>query len=199
MLTVEGLETWYGGVQALRGVSFHVQRGELLTIVGANGVGKSTLLNTIAGLLKPKAGKILFEGTEVQNQPAEDMVRKGVVLVPERRRIFAELSVLDNLILGAYHRYRKDKRAISGEIDRVYTIFPILKKYAHRLAGTLSGGEQQMLAIGRGLMANPKLILLDEPSLGLAPLVVKEIMAVLASLKDLGVTIILVEQIPGRA
>ncbi|MHB1405855.1 MAG: ABC transporter ATP-binding protein [Desulfitobacteriaceae bacterium] len=194
MLIVKDLQTWYGRIQALRGVTFHVEEGEILAVIGANGVGKSTLLNTIAGLIQPREGKVLLEGKEVQGRPAEEMVQKGVILVPERRRIFQDLSVYDNLILGGYHRFRRDRKEIPGDVQQVYTIFPILEKYAHRSAGTLSGGEQQMLAIGRGLMAKPKIILLDEPSLGLAPLLVKEIMSVLAELNRIGVTVILVEQ-----
>ena len=194
MITVSNLETWYGQIQALRGVSFQVQRGELLAIVGANGVGKSTLLNSIAGLLKPQTGEIRLEGQAIQGLPAEKLVELGISLVPERRQVFPDLTVKDNLLLGAYHRYRQQKQEITGDMENVYRIFPPLQKLADKPAGALSGGEQQMVAIGRGMMSRPKVMLLDEPSLGLAPLVVKEIMGILTYLKTTGVTVLLVEQ-----
>jgi len=181
-------------VQALRELSLDVGEGELLAIMGANGAGKSTLLGALAGLVKPAGGEILLKGRSINGKSPEYIVRQGVSLVPERREIFSSLSVLDNLMLGAYHRYRTEKDAVSGDLKEILEIFPALKGKEQEPAGSLSGGLQQMLAIGRGLMARPALLLLDEPSVGLAPLIVREIMFTLAQLKDTGVTIILVEQ-----
>ncbi len=194
MLLVRGLETCYGRIQVLRGVTLSVNPGEIVAIIGANGAGKSTFLNTVAGLHPPLAGEVLLEGRPVHGLPAEEVVRRGISLVPERRQVFDALSVADNLLLGAYHRYRRSGKELSGDIARIFEVFPFLRGKERRLAGTLSGGEQQMLAIGRGLMARPKLLLLDEPSLGLAPLVVREILRILVELKRNGTTILLVEQ-----
>lgn len=194
MLKINKLDVYHDYVQALRGLSLHAKEGELLAIIGANGAGKSTLLETVAGLNKPVTGDILLNGKSIGGKPPEYIVRQGISLVPERREIFDSLSVLDNLMLGAYHRYRSNKATLSNDVKGILEIFPALKGRERELAGTLSGGLQQMLAIGRGLMARPKLLLLDEPSIGLAPLVVREIMSSLTQLKNAGVTIILVEQ-----
>lgn len=194
MLTVKNLVVSHGWVQALNRVSLHTAAGELLAVLGANGAGKSTLLGAIAGLYRPAEGEIRLDGRPLTGSPPDVVVRHGVSLVPERREIFHTLSVLDNLLLGAYHRRRTAKEALLSEVKEVLEIFPALKGRERETAGTLSGGLQQMLAIGRGLMAHPRILLLDEPSVGLAPLVVKEIMATLRQLKDSGVTIVLVEQ-----
>lgn len=194
MLSVTNLEVFHGYVQALKGLSFEVKPGELLTVLGANGAGKSTLLGTIAGLNRPAAGEILLKGQPINGQTPGQIVRKGISLVPENREIFFGLSVLDNLLLGAFHRYRKDKKTVLNDVREVLELFPALKGREKDPAGSLSGGLQQMLAIGRGLMAKPLLLLLDEPSVGLAPLVVREIMSILQELKNTGVTIVLVEQ-----
>lgn len=194
MLKIKGLEVYHGWVQALRGLSIHVAEGEMVAVLGANGAGKSTLLGTLAGLYRPQKGEINLKGAAVAGRPPEYMVRRGISLVPERREIFNSLTVLDNLLLGAYHRYRSGKEEVLGDIKQVLELFPSLKGREGHPAGALSGGLQQMLAIGRGLMARPSLLLLDEPSVGLAPLVVREIMSTLADLKKTGVTIILVEQ-----
>ncbi|WP_018133129.1 ABC transporter ATP-binding protein [Effusibacillus pohliae] len=195
MLRVEGIHTYHGYLHVLKGVDFHVRQGEIFAIVGSNGAGKSTLMGSLAGVYPPRTGSILFEGERISGDSVESIVRKGICLVPERRQIFDSLSVRENLLLGAYHRYRNEKRQVLADLERVLAIFPKLQELLDRPGGLLSGGEQQMLAIGRGMMANPKLILLDEPSLGLAPLIVKSIMGVLKQLRDeLGVTVILVEQ-----
>jgi len=194
LLEIRGLNVYHGWVQALRELSLDVSESELLAIMGANGAGKSTLLGTLAGLHRPAGGEILLRGRKITGKSPEHIVRQGVSLVPERREIFNSLSVLDNLVLGAYHRYRGNKEAVSDDVKEILEIFPALKGKEQEPAGTLSGGLQQMLAIGRGLMARPSLLLLDEPSAGLAPLVVREIMSTLAQLKKTGVTIILVEQ-----
>lgn len=194
MLKIKGLEVYHGWVQALRGLSLHVSEGEMVAVLGANGAGKSTLLGALAGLYRPKNGEILVKDKSVAGRPPEYMVRQGVSLVPERREIFNSLTVLDNLLLGAYHRYRSGKDEVAGDVKNVLDLFPALKGREGDPAGALSGGLQQMLAIGRGLMARPGVLLLDEPSVGLAPLVVREIMSTLADLKKTGVTIILVEQ-----
>lgn len=194
MLEINRLDVYHGYVQAVRGLSLQVQEGVLLAIVGANGAGKSTLLETLAGLHRPAGGDILLKGKSIAGKSPEYIVKQGISLVPERREIFHSLSVQDNLLLGAYHRYRSDKKEIAGDIEDVLELFPALRGRERDLAGGLSGGLQQMLAIGRGLMARPKLLLLDEPSIGLAPLVVREIMSSLKKLKNAGVTIVLVEQ-----
>jgi branched-chain amino acid transport system ATP-binding protein len=194
MLKIINLETFHSKIQVLKNVSLNVEKGEIVAIIGANGAGKSTLLGTIAGIYRPKTGRIFVGTKQISNLPAEKVVRNGVSLVPERRQVFHSLSIIDNLRLGAYHRYKTDKQDIEKDIEKILLLFPTLQGREQQLAGTLSGGEQQMLAIGRGLMAKPKVLLLDEPSLGLAPLVIKEIFGVLVSLKKMGATILMVEQ-----
>lgn len=195
MLQLENVNTFYGKIQALRGVSLQVQDGELVALIGANGAGKTTLLNTISGTLPSRSGQIIFDGKPIQRTEAEAIVRLGISHVPERRQIFATMTVEENLLLGAYTRYGKAKNAdIQSDLARMYTLFPILKERAKQTAGTFSGGQQQMLAVARGLMSHPRLLLLDEPSLGLAPLVVQEIFRAISELRNQGVTILLVEQ-----
>jgi len=194
MLKLEGVNTYYGRIQALRDISLEVAAGEIVAVIGPNGAGKTTLLNTISGVTVARRGRILFRGRPVGDRSPEDIVRLGVSQVPERRQIFGTMSVLDNLLLGAYHRYRRDGKAIPADIDAVFEIFPRLQERRDQAAGTMSGGEQQMLALGRAWMARPKLLLMDEPSLGLAPLLVKEIFRVSGQLRQQGMTILLVEQ-----
>ncbi|HMH75812.1 MAG TPA: ABC transporter ATP-binding protein [Candidatus Udaeobacter sp.] len=196
MLEVTGLSARYGAVAALRDVSLEVRAGELVALIGANGAGKSTLLRAIAGLVAPAAGRVALDGRDVTGQAPEAMIRAGVALVPERRRVFAPLTVLDNLELGGYAlpRGRDFRSRLEAGVEEAYRLFPVLRRRRDQLAGTLSGGEQQMLAIGRALMTRPRLLLCDEPSLGLAPLVVAEIMRLLSSLREAGTTILLVEQ-----
>jgi branched-chain amino acid transport system ATP-binding protein len=194
LLKIKNLSVYYGYVHAIKDVSLEVKEGELLVILGANGAGKSTLLGTAAGLIKPAVGDIIFKGQPITGQTSERIVSKGISLIPEKREIFTSLTVLDNLLLGAYHRYRKNKEVLRNDVREILEIFPALKGRERDLAGSLSGGLQQMLAIGRGLMSRPALLLLDEPSVGLAPLIVQEIMAILVRLKTKGVTIVLVEQ-----
>lgn len=193
-LQVEGLDVRYGGVQALHGVDLEVREGELVTVIGANGAGKSSLLGAIVGIVPKHAGRVTFEGRDISAHSPEDLVGRGVTLVPERRELFAALSVRDNLQLGAFHRYRKRDREVEGDLERVFETFPRLAERQRQLAGTMSGGEQQMLAMGRAMMASPRLLLLDEPSLGLAPLIVEEIFNVVAKLRDSGATVLLIEQ-----
>ena len=192
MLTVEGASVFYGNAQALWEVSFSVNKGEIVTIVGANGAGKTTTLRMLAGLLRPASGRVTFEGQDVTALPPNQMVARGVVLVPEARQLWPAMTVLENLELGAY--LRPARRVRRETLDRVFAMFPVLKKRIRQKAGTLSGGEQQMCAIGRGLMAQPRLLLLDEPALGLAPLLVREVFASLTAIRQQGVTIVLVEQ-----
>ncbi len=195
MLAVEGVVAGYGRVQVLHGVSVQVRRGEIVTLNGPNGAGKTTLLNTIMGVTTRRDGRISLGDRDLAGVGPERMVHLGVGYVPERRQIFASMTVLDNLWLGAYHRFRREeRRTILQDMERVYAIFPILRERERQVAGTLSGGQQQMLALGRALMARPNLLLLDEPSLGLAPLVVAEIMRVIADLRQSGMTILLIEQ-----
>jgi branched-chain amino acid transport system ATP-binding protein len=196
LLEVRGLSARYGAVAALRDVSLEVRAGELVALIGANGAGKSTLLRTIAGLMAPSAGRVTLEGRNVTGQPPEAIIRAGIALVPERRRVFADLTVLDNLELGGYALPRGGdfRRRLDAGVEEAYRLFPVLHRRRAQLAGTLSGGEQQMLAIGRALMSRPRLLLCDEPSLGLAPLIVQEIMRLLAALREAGTTILLVEQ-----
>jgi branched-chain amino acid transport system ATP-binding protein len=195
MLAVKNIHTYHGYLHVLKGVSFELNKGEIFAIVGSNGAGKSTLLGTIAGVYRQKEGEIVYENINIGKMKVEEVVKKGVCLVPERRQIFDSLSVRDNLMLGAYHRSKESKQSIQKDIDRCYELFPKLKTMEDRPGGLLSGGEQQMLAIARGLMSNPKLMMLDEPSLGLAPLIVKDIMEILDQLrKEFQTTIILVEQ-----
>ena len=192
MLRVENLHVFYGGIHALKGVSLHVEKGEVVTIIGANGAGKSTLLNTISGFLKPKEGKVFYNDKPILGISPHKIVAMGICHVPEGRQIFANLTVRDNILMGAF--LRRDKNGIREDMEKVFKLFPRLKEREKRMAGTLSGGEQQMLAIARGLMSNPDLILLDEPSLGLAPLLVKTIFDILDEIKKMGKTILLVEQ-----
>jgi len=192
-LKIENLESYYGPIMAIRGVSLEVREGQIVTILGANGAGKTTLLKTISGVMTPAKGTIEFNGEFITGLDADAVVKKGMVHVPEGREIFPLLSVEDNINIGAY--VRKDKVKIAQDIEMVYSYFPILKQKHKQMAGTLSGGQQQMLAIGRGLMANPKIMLLDEPSLGLSPLLVEEIFTIIKRLnKEQNVTILLVEQ-----
>ncbi|MGD6816435.1 ABC transporter ATP-binding protein [Metabacillus sp. 84] len=192
MLKVEGINVYYGHIQALKEVSLEIKQGEIVTLIGANGAGKSTLLKTISGLLKPKKGSIQFENKNIQGKAAQTIVKQGISHVPEGRRIFANMSVEENLELGAY--LRKDKKGIKDDFDLVYDLFPRLQERIKQQAGTLSGGEQQMLAMGRALMARPRLLLLDEPSMGLAPLLVKTIFRIIEEINKGGTTILLVEQ-----
>ena len=195
MLRIRNLESGYGSLKVIRGISLHINPGEIVTIIGANGSGKTTLLETIAGLVRPRGGKVIFDQTDVAGMPPERIVARGCSLVPEGRQVFAAMTVRENLIIGAYSRTsRKNMDSIRDDLDRMESMFPVLKERSAQLAGTLSGGEQQMLAIARSLMARPRLIMLDEPSMGLAPLIVKNIFAVIARLRDEGNTILLVEQ-----
>ena len=191
MLSISDLHVSYGGIRALKGVSLEVKQGEIVTIIGANGAGKSTLLNSISGFLKPTKGEILYKGAKLPRRP-DLVVKSGICHVPEGRLIFANLSVTDNLALGAY--LRNDRKAVAEDIEKVFTLFPRLKEREKQIAGTLSGGEQQMLAMGRALMTNGDLVLMDEPSLGLAPLLVKTVFDIIVKFRDLGKTILLVEQ-----
>ena len=192
MLTINDINVFYGAIHAIKGVSLEVNEGEIVTLIGANGAGKSTILRTISGLLKPKTGSIQFEGQEIAGMPAHEIVKTGISQVPEGRRIFAEMSVLENLELGAFTR--KDKDGIKADMELVFERFPRLKERIGQLAGTLSGGEQQMLAMGRALMSRPRLLLLDEPSMGLAPLLIKEIFTIIQDINKTGTTVLLVEQ-----
>jgi branched-chain amino acid transport system ATP-binding protein len=195
VLRVRNLRAGFSGLEVLHGVSLHVDAGEIVTIIGANGAGKSTLLNTIAGVVRSSSGSAVFAGAEVAALAPESVAARGCVLVPEGRQLFAELSVYENLLLGAYLRVRREgKRAIEKDIRGICERFPVLAKRREQAAGTLSGGEQQMLALGRALMMQPSLLMLDEPSIGLAPLVVKEIFEVIAELRRQGRTVLLVEQ-----
>ncbi|MFU8862681.1 MAG: ABC transporter ATP-binding protein [Rhodobacterales bacterium] len=193
LLEVRNLETFYGPIMAIRGVSLEVRKGRVVTVLGANGAGKTTLLKTISGIMDPEKGKIIFDGKEIQGWEPHRVVRAGIVHVPEGREVFPLLTVEENLALGAYTR--NDRAEIARDRDLVFNYFPILAERRHQEAGTLSGGQQQMLAIGRGLMLRPQIMLLDEPSLGLSPLLTQEIFAILKRLnKDEGVTMMLVEQ-----
>ena len=195
ILEVKGVNTYYGLVQALRGVSFHVGTGEVVTLLGANGAGKTTTLNSIYGICAIAQGEVFFEGRHISGLSPEKIVAQNIGYVPEGRQLFAPLSVTDNLILGAYCRRGRDKREeIERDMESVFKLFPILGRDRKRAAGTFSGGEQQMLAIGRALMTKPKLMLLDEPSLGLAPLMIAEILRVIAEMRGQGISILLVEQ-----
>ena len=192
LLKVTDLVVSYGGIEALKGISFDVDQGQIVTLIGANGAGKSTTLRTISGLVPPKEGRIYFEGRDITDFNTQKIVETGIAMVPEGRRVFANLTVLENLRIGAY--LRKDKEVIEEDINYVYELFPRLKERSWQLAGTLSGGEQQMLAVGRAVMTRPKLIMMDEPSLGLAPLVVKDIFKIIMTLKSTGMTVLLIEQ-----
>ena len=192
MLKVENLVVSYGGIEALKGISLEVPKGQIVTLIGANGAGKSTLLRSIVGLVKPKSGQIVYNGDNITGLNSQQIVKKGLTLVPEGRRIFPNLTVLENLQIGAY--MRSDKEGIQKDIDWVYEMFPRLQERSWHMAGTLSGGEQQMLAVGRALMAKPKLVMMDEPSLGLAPLVVKGIFDIIKEINRQGITVLLIEQ-----
>ncbi len=192
MLEVKDLEVCYGVIRAVKGVSFSVEKGEVIALIGANGAGKTTILHTITGLIPAKSGSIVFEGKELTKMPAHKIVGMGMAHVPEGRRIFQELSVLENLRLGAYTR--KDKAGIRKSLEKVYARFPRLEERKNQIAGTLSGGEQQMLAMGRALMSDPRIILMDEPSMGLSPLLVSEIFDIIRVISESGTTVLLVEQ-----
>ncbi len=192
MLEVKDINVYYGAIHAIKGISLSVDEGEIVTLIGANGAGKSTTLRTISGLLKPKTGAINFLGNDIAGMPAHKIVREGISQVPEGRKIFAEMTVLENLELGAFTR--SDKDGIQADMKMVFGRFPRLEERKLQLAGTLSGGEQQMLAMGRALMSRPKLLLLDEPSMGLAPLLIREIFNIIVDINKTGTTILLVEQ-----
>ena len=192
LLSVENLNAYYGAIHALQGISFHVEEGEIVTLIGANGAGKSTTLRTISGLLHPRSGTIRFKGEDITTTPAERIVELGVSQVPEGRKIFAPLTVRENLMMGAYTR--RDQQAIQKSLERVFASFPRLKERIGQLGGTLSGGEQQMLATARGLMSGPTLLLMDEPSMGLSPILVEEIFRIIKEINSQGTSILLVEQ-----
>lgn len=192
MLRSVGLDVYYGAIHALKKLSIEVEQGSIVTLIGANGAGKTTTLKTISGLLRPRNGSIVYKNTELTKVAPEKIVEMGISQVPEGRRVFASMSVLENLEMGAY--LRKDKKAMADDMENVFTRFPRLKERRKQMAGTLSGGEQQMLAIGRALMARPQLLLMDEPSMGLAPLLVKEIFEIIKDINEKGTTILLVEQ-----
>jgi len=192
MLDIKDINVYYGAIHAIKGISLEVNEGEIVTLIGANGAGKSTTLRTISGLLKPKTGTINFLGNDIAGMPAHKIVREGISQVPEGRRIFAEMTVMENLELGAF--IRNDKDSIAQDLKMVFGRFPRLEERKLQLAGTLSGGEQQMLAMGRALMSRPKLLLLDEPSMGLAPLLIREIFSIIVDINKTGTTVLLVEQ-----
>jgi branched-chain amino acid transport system ATP-binding protein len=195
MLKIRSLHAGYGNLKVLKGISMHINPGEIVTIIGANGAGKTTLLNAIAGLIPIPSGQVIFDKSEIANVPAESIVSQGCTLVPEGRQVFDTLTIRENLSLGAYVlRKTEGRHSVAVMLETVFTIFPRLRERQHQLGGTLSGGEQQMLAIGRALMNRPKLIMLDEPSMGLAPLIVRSIFQVISTLRESGNTILLVEQ-----
>ena len=195
LLEIDSINTYYGQIQALDNVSLHVDAGEIVALVGANGAGKTTLLNTISGLLQARSGSIRFDGVQMERKSAAQIVQAGLSHVPEHRQVFGDMTVHDNLLLGAYQRYRKvGMKVVEADVEWVYSVFPRLQERREQFPRTMSGGEQQMLAIGRGMMARPKLMLFDEPSLGLAPLIVKHLFEVITSLRNEGMTILLVEQ-----
>lgn len=192
LLQVDNIEVYYGVIKALKGISFEVNKGEIVALIGANGAGKTTILHTVTGLLKPKTGTISFKGNDITKVPAHKIVTMGMAHVPEGRRIFSQLSVLDNIKLGAFTR--KDKEEVEETLNYVYERFPRLKERKNQIAGTLSGGEQQMLAMGRALMSKPEFVLMDEPSMGLSPLLVSEIFEIIKAINENGTTVLLVEQ-----
>lgn len=192
MLVLENVNVYYGAIHALKGISMEVNEGEIVTLIGSNGAGKSTSLKTISGLLRPKEGTIKFNGADLTQIQPQAIVSQGISQVPEGRHVFTNMTVLENLELGAY--LRKDKAELKKDIEKVYTLFPRLKERKGQLSGTLSGGEQQMLAMGRALMSHPKLLLLDEPSMGLAPILVKQIFSIIQEINKSGTTVLLVEQ-----
>ena len=197
MLQVRGLQVAYGGIQAVKGVDFEVHSGELVSLIGSNGAGKTTTMKALTGLLLPSAGQIDYLGRDIRGQGPWDLVKQGLVMVPEGRGVFTRMSIVENLQMGAY--LRSDKAGIQADLDRVFALFPRLLERSAQLAGTLSGGEQQMLAMGRALLSRPQLLLLDEPSMGLSPLMVDKIFEVIAEVAAMGVTVLLVEQNASRA
>ncbi|MDF2877311.1 MAG: livF [Clostridia bacterium] len=192
MLKVDNIEVYYGAIHAIKGVSFEVKKGQIVSLIGANGAGKTTIMHTVSGLIKPQTGTISFSGTDISNVRAHTIVEMGMAHVPEGRRVFSKMTVKENLEMGAYSR--KDKADLEADYEMVYTRFPRLKERRKQLAGTMSGGEQQMLAIARALMSKPKLMLLDEPSMGLAPILVDEVFSIIKDINKSGTTILLVEQ-----
>jgi branched-chain amino acid transport system ATP-binding protein len=192
LLELDNVHSYYGNIHALRGISLTVEEGEVVTLIGSNGAGKTTTLRSIHGVLRPRQGRIVFQGEEIQGLPAHDMIGKGIAQSPEGRKIFSRMSVLENLEMGAYHR--NDRDGVAEDMDRVFELFPRLKERIKQEAGTMSGGEQQMLAIGRALMSRPKLLLLDEPSMGLSPVLVERIFDIIREINAQGTTILLVEQ-----
>jgi branched-chain amino acid transport system ATP-binding protein len=192
MLKVNNLYVNYGKVQVLNDITLEVKKGEIVTLIGSNGAGKSTFLKTISGLVRPYRGSIIFKGEDITELPPDLIVKKGIAHVPEGRRIFTNMTVNENLLIGAYHR--KDKENLEKDYEEIFSLFPILGERLHQMAGTLSGGEQQMLALSRALLSNPKLIILDEPSLGLAPVVVDKVFDVIEKIRGMGITVLLVEQ-----
>ncbi|WP_024303275.1 ABC transporter ATP-binding protein [Pseudogulbenkiania sp. MAI-1] len=192
LLEVKNLQVSYGGIHAVKGIDLHIEQGELVTLIGANGAGKTSTLRTLVGMEKKSGGSIVYDGKETAHIPAHNFVRHGLAMVPEGRGIFAKLTVEENLLMGAF--YRDDKAAIQGELEHVYELFPRLKERFKQLAGTLSGGEQQMVAMGRAILSKPKLLLLDEPSMGLAPIIVQKIFEIIQMISAQGVTMLLVEQ-----
>ncbi len=192
MLNVENLQVYYGAIHALKGVSFHLEKGEIVALIGANGAGKSTVLNTISGLLRPREGSVTFEGGQIDTIPPQEIVSKGVIQVPEGRKIFPKMTVTENLEMGAY--IQTDRQVIQRDMEAVFQRLPRLHDRRKQLGGTLSGGEQQMLAIGRALMAHPNLLLLDEPSMGLSPILVEQIFDIIQDINEQGTSILLVEQ-----
>ena len=197
LLEVKGLEVYYGVIQALKGIDFEVNEGEIVTLIGANGAGKTTTMQSVIGLIPPKAGTVSFEGKDITHLHCHKIVSLGMSQVPEGRRIFQELTVYQNLLMGAY--IQKDKKAIKEDIKKIYERFPRLEERKNQIAGTLSGGEQQMLAMGRALMSRPKLLMLDEPSMGLSPLLVDEVFTIIKDLNKEGTTVLLVEQNAGKS
>lgn len=197
LLEVKGLEVYYGVIQALKGIDFEVNEGEIVTLIGANGAGKTTTMQSVIGLIPPKAGTVSFEGKDITHLHCHKIVSLGMSQVPEGRRIFQELAVYQNLLMGAY--IQKDKKAIKEDIKKIYARFPRLEERKNQIAGTLSGGEQQMLAMGRALMSRPKLLMLDEPSMGLSPLLVDEVFTIIKDLNKEGTTVLLVEQNAGKS
>jgi branched-chain amino acid transport system ATP-binding protein len=191
LLSLEGVHTYYGNIHALQGIDIEVRRGEIVTLIGSNGAGKTTTLKTISGLLHPRQGSVHYRGEDVSKKPAHALVRAGIGQAPEGRRIFSRLTVMENLQMGAYTRHGKE---IAQNVDHVFSLFPRLEERAHQKGGTLSGGEQQMLAIGRALMMRPEVLLLDEPSLGLSPILIQQIFAIIREINGQGTTILLVEQ-----
>ena len=191
-LEIRDLHVSYGGIRALKGIDLTVEEGQIVTLIGANGAGKSTTLRAISGLQKPQSGSILYGGEELVGLPAKEIVRRGIIHVPEGRRVFPDMTVAENLKIGAF--LRRDKDGIVHDMDYVYSLFPRLKERSWQMAGTLSGGEQQMLAVGRALMSRPKVLMMDEPSLGLAPLIVKDIFSIIRRVNEDGITVLLIEQ-----